>query len=81
MTDIETIDDMARVVTDWYSNMLARIANYQEIPTGMQLQIGEDTTPVVMEGDTLTGFIAAMKLIGMEMEANPPFTVTSDDAH
>lgn len=81
MSDIETIDDMAKVVIDWYNNMLARIENYQQIPTGLQIQLGEGTVPKTMEHDMLEGFVTAMELIGMELKNNPPFTIINEDAH
>ncbi|TXG86208.1 MAG: hypothetical protein E6R13_00885 [Spirochaetes bacterium] len=76
-TDIETLDDMAAVVSDWYNNMTARFNHYATIPSGMSVTI--DGVDMTMEGPLHTGFVAAMQTAVNELKVNPPFVVTTDD--
>ena len=80
--ELNNVDDFAAAVDTWYNNMLARLEHYLEVPTGSKLEFEDqsgESMEVVLEYDALSGFLAAIKMMHMELSGNPPFTSTENE--
>lgn len=74
---LDNVDAFAGAMTAWYQSVIAKVQNYQEIPRETVLSI--DDSELLLVGDAHTGFVAAMELIALELQASPPFSTTDAD--
>lgn len=57
---IDDIETFAAVVTSWHATCMYELSHTLKIPPGTEVCI-DDETPIVLEGDTLKGFLLGVQ--------------------
>jgi hypothetical protein len=73
---IENLDQFANLIRGWHHNGMSQLDHLQNIPSGetitIQLEAGADPEELLLEGDALKGFKAAI-IVAMNIFAELPF--------
>lgn len=81
MQRIETLEDMAQVVSEWHSNVVAQISHLAHMPPDMVLEAtNEDTGEVVTYSGVLRESFEEGLLTALSIIKKLPFEATSDEA-
>ena len=61
---VTDLDHFIALLTDWHSRQVATVKHLREVPTGMQMIIGdgEDAKEMKLEGERLEGFQLGLDL-------------------
>lgn len=73
---IETLDQFANLILSWHHNGMSQLDHLQNIPAGetitIQLDEGAEHEELVLEGEALKGFKAAI-IVAMNIFSELPF--------
>ena len=61
---VTNLDHFITLLTDWHNHQVATVKHLREVPTGMQMIIGdgEDAKEMKLEGERLEGFQLGLDL-------------------
>lgn len=69
--EVEDLDQFVGLLTAWHSNRVATLKHLTEIPEGTKVQVDDDETKLVLEGDLLKGFSLGITTALLELGKLP----------